>query len=112
MSNSSPRLRVVQLEVTGNKGCKIVFEDGLNIIRGENSLGKTTALKLIHYGFGAEGDDFIREINECEYLFLDVSLNGQKIRIRRHLQKRTARVRVYPIGELGLDKEVLRGFEG
>jgi len=103
MSSSSPRLKVIQMEVTGYKGCKVPFEDGLNIIRGENSLGKTTVLKLIHYGLGAGGDDFIKEINECENLLLDVSLNGQHFRIRRHLQKRSARVRVYPIGEFGLD---------
>ena len=104
MPSSSPRLKVVQLEVTGNKGCKIPFEDGINIIRGENSLGKTTALKLIHYGFGSGGDDFVKEIDECEYLFLDVSLNEQSFRIRRHLQKRLARVQVYPIGKFGLDQ--------
>ena len=86
--SDSPRLGLIQLEVVGHKGCEMHFEDGLNIIRGQNSLGKTTALKLIHYGFGADGGDFIKEIDECEYLLLDVYLSGQRYRIRRHLQKR------------------------
>lgn len=103
MSNS-PRLKVVHVKVTGHKGCEIYFENGLNIIRGRNSLGKTTALKLIHYGLGGSGKGFIKEIADCEYLNLDVELNNQNFRIRRHLQKQSARVRVFPIGEHGINK--------
>jgi hypothetical protein len=100
----SPRLKVVRVKVTGHKGCEIYFENGLNIIRGRNSLGKTTALRLIHYGLGGSGENFIKEIADCEYLLLDVELNGQSFRIRRHLQKQSARIRVFPVGEYGINK--------
>lgn len=103
---NSPRLKILRVKVTGHKGCEIHFEDGLNIIGGRNSLGKTTALKLIHYGLGGSGEDFIKEIADCEYLNLDVELNNQAFRIRRHLQKSSAKVRVFPIGEYGIDKHI------
>ena len=102
MTNISPRLKIMRLEITGKRGCVVPFEDGVNIIRGTNSRGKTTVLKLIHYAFGADGHDLIKEIGDCDYLHLDLELNGKRYRIRRHLQQPNARIQVFPFGDFGI----------
>lgn len=96
MTKSNPQLKIARLEVTGAKGCQIDFDDKINIIQGENSLGKTTVLKLIHYGLGS-GSSFIKEIASCDNLNLEIELNDQTFLLRRNLKKPTSKVRVFPV---------------
>src|SRR5450759_1283680 len=51
------RIRALRLRVTttqGIAGAKVTFGEGLNIVRGENSRGKTQVLQGIIYGLGLE----------------------------------------------------------
>lgn len=100
--SKSPRLKIIRLEVRGNKGCKIEFKDGINVIRGDNSLGKTTAIKLIHYALGSKKVDFVKEIDESEEVILDLTLNEKMFQIRRRLRQKGARVQVYPFEKNGI----------
>jgi len=52
------RLRHLFIEVTtsdGRYGVKLDFTDGLNIIRADNSMGKSTVMQSIVYALGLEG---------------------------------------------------------
>jgi hypothetical protein len=52
------RLRHLFIDVTapdGRYGVKLDFTDGLNVIRADNSMGKSTVMQSIVYGLGLEG---------------------------------------------------------
>ncbi len=85
MSDVASRLKITALEVMGNMGCHLSFVDGINIIKGENSLGKTTALKLISHVFKTKTVPFIKEIDDCEAVHVQVSLNNKVYEIKRSL---------------------------
>lgn len=56
----NPRLiiRAVQLDIDtteGRAGVTVPFQRGLNILRADNSSGKSTCLQAIVYGLGLEG---------------------------------------------------------
>lgn len=81
MSINSPSLVITEIRVSHKvKGLALPatkFSRGLNVIRGENSTGRTTLLKLFEFGLGAnlEIRHFIPEIKQCEKLVLEVELN-------------------------------------
>lgn len=87
MPELSPRLKVNMLEVLGNRGCQLRFQNGINIIKGENSLGKTTALKLIQYAFSTKTMTFVKEIDECDVVRLNVSLTDTQYEFKRSLHE-------------------------
>ncbi|MFD1711897.1 AAA family ATPase [Ottowia sp. GY511] len=67
---------------------EIQFHKGLNIIRGHNSSGKTTALDFIAYTMGAEDIPWKKESLLCDYSVLDVSLNGENVTLRRDISEK------------------------
>ncbi|MEZ4514977.1 MAG: hypothetical protein R3C62_24140 [Chloroflexota bacterium] len=81
MNNHSPSLVITEIRVSRKDGGLALkatpFSKGLNVIRGENSTGRTTLLKLFEFGLGANLNirDFIPEIKQCEKLVLEVELN-------------------------------------
>jgi len=48
------RLRVTAATTGGRFGAEFVFEPGLNIIRAENTSGKSTLTNMLLYGLGLE----------------------------------------------------------
>lgn len=81
MNDSFPGLVITEIRVSHKDGgfalSPTQFDRGLNVIRGENSTGRTTLLKLFEFGLGAnlEIRHFIPEIKKCEKLVLEVELN-------------------------------------
>ncbi|KIP16006.1 AAA domain protein [Burkholderia sp. MSHR3999] len=59
------------------------FHNGVNIIRGHNSSGKTTILDFIAYTLGAEYVPWKQEALLCDWSIAEVSLNGRAITLRR-----------------------------
>lgn len=56
----TPKLRIEALSLkaetpTGSVGRRLIFTDGLNLLRADNSSGKSTALQSIIYALGLEG---------------------------------------------------------
>ena len=49
------RLRIVVTTVDGPYGADVTFADGLNVLRADNSSGKSTLAGAILYGLGMEG---------------------------------------------------------
>jgi len=60
-----------------------VFHNGVNIVRGQNSSGKTTILDFIAYALGAENIAWKQEALLCDYAVIEVALNGRLVTFRR-----------------------------
>lgn len=97
----SPSLFIKAIRVLGNSGIVLELSDlrrGINVIRGENSSGRTTLLKLFEFGFGADitvSRFFIPEIQECQRLLMEIELNGVIYTIDRKFGHGSNRVIVY-----------------
>lgn len=61
------------------------FHMGVNIVRGQNSSGKTTVLDLIAYSLGAENIPWKQEALLCDYSIIEVSLNGRLACLKREI---------------------------
>ncbi|MDI1275567.1 AAA family ATPase [Polaromonas sp.] len=85
MTLLSPTLIVNELAVfkDGRNTLAISFHKGLNILRGQNSSGKTTTLDFIAHTLGAEDIPWKKEALLCDYSIVEVSLNGRRVTLRR-----------------------------
>lgn len=61
------------------------FHTGVNIVRGQNSSGKTTVLDLIAYNLGSENILWKQEALLCDYTIIEVSLNGKHACLKREI---------------------------
>lgn len=61
------------------------FHNGVNVVRGHNSSGKTTALDFIAYALGAENIPWKQEALLCDEAMAEVSLNGSPVTLRRRV---------------------------
>jgi DNA repair exonuclease SbcCD ATPase subunit len=59
------------------------FNPGVNIIRGENGTGKSTIMDLLNYALGAEIADWTVEQQKCEWVAVEISLNGHFATLKR-----------------------------
>ena len=59
------------------------FHNGVNVVRGQNSSGKTTALDFIAYALGAENIPWKQEALLCDETIAEVHLNGLPVTLRR-----------------------------
>ena len=51
------------------------FHEGVNIVSGENSSGKSTILSLIIYGLGADISNWSEHAKLCDRVSIEVALN-------------------------------------
>lgn len=61
------------------------FHKGINIIRGDNSSGKSTITHFIFYILGGAFNDWVKEARECAYAIAEVDINGAVIVLKREL---------------------------
>jgi hypothetical protein len=61
------------------------FHHGVNIIRGDNSTGKSTIANLIFYGLGGDYKEWVDEALLCKEVFIEVELNGKVITLNREI---------------------------
>ena len=91
MTILSPTLYVSRLVVM--KGAKPVinleFHQGLNVIRGENSAGKTTIIRFLAYGLGSEGIKFNQTARSCSQVLVEVDANGAVLTLKRDITEST-----------------------
>ena len=64
-----------------------VFHKGVNIIRGDNSSGKSTITHFIFYVLGGSFNDFVPEARKCSMVQAEVEMNDAVFTIRRYLNK-------------------------
>ena len=64
-----------------------VFHDGVNIIRGQNSSGKSTIIRFIFFVLGGCYSDFVPEAMKCSLVVAEVEINGNIYTLKRYLEK-------------------------
>jgi hypothetical protein len=87
MMRHNPTLIVKRLVVERNG--KAVYDElyhaGVNVIRGENSSGKSTVLNFIYYGLGGDLSDWSEVALLCSRVVVEVSLNGSPATLSREI---------------------------
>lgn len=63
------------------------FHKGVNIIRGDNSSGKSTITHFIFYVLGGAFNDFVPEGRKCSVVSAEVEMNGATFTIKRRIIK-------------------------
>lgn len=64
-----------------------VYHKGVNIIRGDNSSGKSTITHFIFYVLGGAFNDFVPEARMCSVAFAEVEMNNVIFTIKREIEK-------------------------
>lgn len=62
------------------------FHRGVNIIRGQNSSGKSTIIRFIFFVLGGSYTDFVPEARKCQYVMAEVSINGMVVTLQRFIE--------------------------
>lgn len=63
------------------------FHTGVNVVRGDNSSGKSTILNFVFFGLGGDlsKDDWSEHALRCDYVWLEVEFNGNPAVLRRQI---------------------------
>lgn len=93
MTYLKPTLSVRRLLVLqgGHRAFDCEFHDGVNIIRGRNSSGKTTIMDLLAYSLGAENIRWKPEALLCSATMVEVHLNGVPATLLRDIEPESQR---------------------
>lgn len=87
MTRFEPCLIVKRLVV--KRGTSVAYDEkfhsGVNVVRGANSSGKSTILNFIFFGLGGDlsKDDWSEHALKCDFVWLEVELNGNPAVLRR-----------------------------
>ncbi|WP_298954595.1 AAA family ATPase [uncultured Nonlabens sp.] len=83
-------LKINRLRIITNNG-KVSydekFQSGINIIRGDNSSGKSTISHFIFYVLGGSMTNWVDEALKCDYVIAEVNVNGSMMTIKRYVNK-------------------------
>lgn len=63
------------------------FHHGINIIRGENSSGKSTITHLLFYALGGDYTQFVSEARRCQRVWVEIDINGAVLTLSRPIEK-------------------------
>ncbi len=103
MTSYNPRLAVRKMMV--KRGQHAVYEADfhprLNIIRGENSSGKSTILDFLFYGLGGDLSDWREAALACSEVVLEVDLNGRTAVLAREISESAGRPMRILAGTIG-----------
>lgn len=77
--------RLVILTKDGKIAYDEEFHQGVNIIRGDNSSGKSTISHFIFYVLGGAFNDWVKEARKCSVVFAEIELNGAIVTIKRQI---------------------------
>lgn len=93
MTSFLPNLKIDQL-IVFSRG-KPVFDEkfhaGLNIIRGENSSGKSTIMDFLFYGLGGDLFDWREIALNCDNIFMQASINEVPVTLSREIVNQPTR---------------------
>jgi BMFP domain-containing protein YqiC len=62
------------------------FHKGVNIIRGDNSSGKSTITHFIFYVLGGDFIDFVPQVLDCSVVYAEIEANGVIVTIKREIE--------------------------
>ena len=61
------------------------FHRGVNIIRGNNSSGKSTITHFMFYVLGGAFNDWVKEAKKCSYVVAEIEINGAILTLKREI---------------------------
>ncbi len=92
----TPRLFVRRIVVTGpGRNYEVGFEDGVNVIAGPISTGKSSILQLIDYACGAKAAPDYPEITKCSDVYVQFEVGSETLTVRRSLKNANAKATLY-----------------
>ena len=62
------------------------FHKGVNIIRGENSSGKSTITHLLFYGLGGTYLNFVPQAKKCQYIYVEINISNCELTLKREIK--------------------------
>lgn len=77
--------RLIVYANNGKKAYDEQFHKGVNIIRGDNSSGKSTITHFIFYILGGAFNDWVKEAKQCSHVVAEVEFNGAIMVLKREL---------------------------
>ncbi|ESY03934.1 AAA family ATPase [Mesorhizobium sp. C386A] len=91
MMQFEPTLIVKRLVVyrNTNRVFDELFHPGVNVIRGENSSGKSTVLNFLFYGLGGDLADWSAVALLCSSVSVEVSINGNSATLSRQISEQS-----------------------
>lgn len=75
--------RLIIFSNSGQKAYDESFKKGVNIIRGDNSSGKSTISHFIFYVLGGSFTSWNRESKKCSSVYAEVEMNGVVLTLKR-----------------------------
>lgn len=85
MHNNLYLNRLVIFTIGGEIAYDETFHRGVNIIRGENSSGKSTISHFVFYVLGGAFNDWVKEARKCSVVYAEVELNGATVTLKREI---------------------------
>jgi len=77
--------RLLILTIDGKTAYDENFHKGVNIIRGDNSSGKSTITHFIFYVLGGAFNNWVKEATKCSCVMAEVEMNGATLSLKREL---------------------------
>jgi AAA domain len=89
MTRYEPTLVVTRLVIYRNQhqAYDETFHEGVNVIRGENSSGKSTILNCIYYGLGGDLSDWSETALLCTRVAVEARFNGLTATLSRDISR-------------------------
>ena len=87
MQNNLFLRRLIIVTDKGDYAYNQEFHRGVNIIRGQNSSGKSTIIRFIFFALGGCYSDFVPEALKCQYVLAEVETNGKVLLLKRFLER-------------------------
>jgi len=90
MTNVKPTLFLIRLVVKTHDNTIAYdqkFHNGVNIIRGKNSSGKSTIANFIFYALGGAYNNWTSEALKCKEVIAEILINGARITIKRNISE-------------------------
>ena len=87
MQNNLFLRRLIIVTDKGEYAYNQEFTRGVNIIRGQNSSGKSTIIRFIFYALGGCYSDFVPEALKCQFVLAEVEANGHFMLLKRYLER-------------------------
>ena len=113
MTMYNPTLEIKKLIVSarGESVFSADFHSGLNVIRGENSSGKSTIMDFLFYGLGGDLNKWREAALDCDEATVEVLLNGHSATFKRTVKdSKYQPMRIYPGPFTDADKSSTEGW--
>lgn len=75
--------RLIIYTLEGKTAYDETFRKGINIIRGDNSSGKSTLTHFIFFVLGGAFNEWVKEAKKCSEVYAEVELNGARVTLKR-----------------------------